>query len=315
MDKKLRIFVIAFLTISCLFFKFNGLAKAESPDLEIFTIPPKPPIYVGDSFILEARITNQNTTISHSYKLVWTIDDYSRFTSQGTIEPNETINITPSFTFSTEGEHKISVELFEDENQTAVAERNLSITVVKVGSSLGYAFDPYPIYPNSSFSLTLAVTNEGSETIYDASVRVIPFRPEVRIEALYGLFSKLNNITAGGSNGTMVPFIVHIDANPGIYPLKVHVEFYDAQGYLHQKNHYVPIQISSGYARDKVDILEPQFKLLEKDLDSIGDTMLLNMTYIAIILIAVNAVTASLNYWYARKLARRARARAKGLKK
>ena len=115
MSNRFLFFITAFLIIIPVFFKFNGFVKAQSQDLSIYLIPPRPPLYAGNSFILEVRIVNQNATMSHVYKLEWEVDGYWWFTSQGIIDPNETISVTPSFTFSTAGDHTIFVEIYEDE--------------------------------------------------------------------------------------------------------------------------------------------------------------------------------------------------------
>jgi len=313
-SKKLKTLVITFLIIGLFSLEFPQYAKAEPQDLSMFPIPPLS-APVGDSFIFEVRISNQNTTISHNYKVLWWVDDLSWFISQGVIEPNETISLTPSFTFSTPGDHKISIELFEDEISIDKREFFVTIEEIRINISLAYKFDNNPIYPNSSFSLTFEVINEGSETIYDTVVRVSNIEQESRIRLQGAAVSHLNNITAGNSNNTTLPYSASYDTIPGVYSLRVRVEFSDAQGFPYKMSYYIPIPISSGYVRDKLDVLEPKFKILEGKLENLENTMLLYLTYIAIAVIAVNAVTAALNYWYAKRSARRARARLKALKK
>lgn len=301
MWKKLRMFAIT-LIIVCFLFRFNGYVKGELHELSMVVYRSPIIVYVGESFIFQVKIHNDDTIISHNYMLSWDIDRV-RFSSTDIIGPNETINELLSPTFSFPGEHIISLELLQDGE--LVDQREIHIIAIEIDSSLRYTLIPNPICPNSSFSLNVEVTNEGDEPINNTSITAFPIKEALgKIKPKSSPISHLGNITTKHSKNATFSFIISYDISPGVYSQKILVKFSDSRGFPYEKISIIPVEISSRETANKLRILELELgndiNRLKNDLNAMQQNMIL----IAIALLVINAVLATVNYLCTKRLAR-----------
>jgi hypothetical protein len=313
-SKMQTIFLIALLVL-CVSSEFGNTARAQYAALAMSVYCPER-VYIGESFVCQVDISNVDSNVSHNYLLLWIVDNFvdetPTFNSSGTLAPNETMAVTSSFTFSESSEptvsflygynaHMISLKLVQD-NEFLVAEDQRFINAVQIDSSLTYTITPYPIYQNSSFSLNLAVVNEGDEAI-NASISIHPMAGmQNKIQLQSGASANLSTIPHGASKNSTFSFAVTPDTPSGIYPIKVKVDFYDVRGRLYSKNHYVPIEVSSREILDKFNLLDSEVgNKLREFSDDVAE-LSRNMTAITIALLLVSAGLAGANYWYARRV-------------
>lgn len=305
MTKKMKIFVII-LTLcyfsSILNFPVNG---EESIDLTMDIICPTT-VYVGDSFVFNVRISNNNTEISHNYALTWEIDDnnYSQYTITGEINPNETITVTSSYiSFSRSGFHAILFNLSQNGEPASLEIVLIEAIEIKISCALKYKFFSNPIYPNSSFTVNLEIVNEGTETIFDVYLQVLSIKEARDKIQPYSVTSfRPGNISRGSSSSSNFTFTVSADTLPGIYSLPICIEFFDDRWIRHEAHYYIPIEIFSSETVDKLATLEPK---IESDLQKLRNefaTTQRNMIIIIIVLIIAITASAVINYLNIRKL-------------
>jgi len=270
-------------------------------------------VYLGDSFVCQVDLLN-NDSVSHNYVLSWIVDNLSdfnptpMFNSSDTIQAYETITLTPSFVFSHRGSHCIMFKLYQDGSSVYQSGINDAITVevVKVESSLFYQINPNPVYPSSSFSVSLMVTNEGDEVINYTKIKSISAVPpsmnnKIQLQSNPG--ADLGVIPPKAFRNATFLFDVTHDTTPGVYSLKVQVDFWDLADNNYLKIYYVQVEICSRKTADDLSILESQ---VEKELAAFKynmGTLQQNTLVIAAALLAVAIALAIYNYWHAGRLA------------
>jgi hypothetical protein len=268
-------------------------------------------VYIGESFVCQVNIHNIDAVAAHNYTLLWIVDNFIDYTptfnSSGIISPNETITVASSFTFSDVSfsygynAHLISLKLLQDEEGLA-AEDDRYIKALRIDSSLTYTITPYPIYQNSSFSLNLAVVNEGDEAI-NASISVLPYAGmQNKIQLQSGASANLSTIPPGALKNSTFNFAVTPDTPSGVYPIKVKVEFYDTRGRLTSRKHYVPVEIYSREILDKFIIFDSEVESRLSKFSSDLDILTRNLTAITVALVLVSLGLAGANYWHTRQL-------------
>ena len=305
------IFVIAFVSLNPASL-VKVLADPASEALSI-TIDCPSKVYAGDSFVCQVNILN-NDSVNHNYLLSWIVDNLSRFNpiptfnSSGTNGSYETIALTPSFTFAQRGSHYIMLKLNQDGSliYESSLETAVTIDVIKVDSSFFYQINPNPVYPDSSFSLNLMITNEGDETInYTKITRVsmLPRSLENKTQ-ISTISASLGVILPAHFGSATFPVVVASDMPSGVYSLKVQVEYWDLSDNKYQKTYYIPFEVCSGETQERLSNLELQ---VENDFSRLRlnlGTLQQSMTAIAIGLLIVTVALAASNYWYARRLLR-----------
>lgn len=307
----MKIFVII-LTLCYFSSILNFSVKGEeSIDLTMDIICPTT-VYVGDPFVFNVKISNNNTEISHNYTLTWEIDDndYSQYTVTGEINPNETITLTSSYiSFSRPAFHAILFNLSQNGEPASIEIVLIEAIEIEISCALKYKFFSNPIYPNSSFTLNLEIVNEGTEPIFDVYLQVLPIKEARDKIQPYSVTSfRPGNISRGSSSNCNFTFTVSGDTLPGIYSLPIYLEFYDDRWIRHDAHYYIPIEIFSSETIDKLTILEPK---IESDLQKLRNelaTLQRNMIIITIVLTTIITVCAVFNYLSVRKLTKARRA-------
>lgn len=310
MLKRSRVLVLSFIALF-IFLKLNCPVKGQEHALSMTVYCPTE-AYVGESFFCQVNIYS-NDTISHEYALLWIIDNPGNLTptfkTSGTIGPNETINTGSSFTFSdardtylslfTGGNaHLITLALVEDGYILTTEDHLVSLIDVDV-SLFALGIKPTPIYPDSSFSLDVAVTNEGDETINATVIAYGTPGMHDKIILQSGTTANLGSIVRNALKNTTFNFEVRYDTPAGVYPIKLQVKFYDARAKLYTKNYVVPITISP---TDRLDIVEPELRQEIDKLKGDLDTAYKNITVIGIAVLAVSIGMGLANYWYTRRI-------------
>jgi hypothetical protein len=308
-----RSVILLILLFSFSFIKFAG---ANQYDLTVdVTCPDR--VYLGEPFNFQVTIHNNSTATSHNYTLAWEIDgnNHSRVTETGHLEPNESVTLTSSYlSLLNPGNHGISIGLLEDGSE--VYWDVIFIDVINVEAALIYSITPTPIYPNSTFTLTIELKNEGTDTIYDAHIRVLAIKnAKEKIQISSSPSFSLGNITSGASSISNYTFVTSSDVSPGMYNIPIYVYFWDGRGMLYEKYYYIPIEISSEETVYKLQFLELKlendFQKLREDIEALQQNMII-ITVSTIILIIAASLT---NYWYTRRLAQLARSRSANIKK
>lgn len=305
--------ILLFLLFSFSLIKF---VRANQYDLTIdITCPDR--VYLGEPFNFQVTIHNNSTTTTHNYTLAWEIDgnNHSRVTEAGFLEPNESVTFTSSYLFfMNPGNHGISIGLLEDGNE--VYWDVIFIDVINVEAALIYSITPLPIYPNSTFTLTLELKNEGTDTIYDVHIRVLAVKSakeEIQISSSPSF--TLGNITSGASSISNFTFITSSDVSPGMYNVPIYIYFWDGRGMLYEKYYYIPIEISSEETVTKLQFLELKleeyFQKLREDILALQRNMIMVTTLTIVLIIAASLA----NYWYTKRLARLVRSKSAIVKK
>jgi hypothetical protein len=269
--------------------------------------------YVDESFVCQVDIHN-NDSISHNYVLSWVVDNISSyalptFNSSGMIQSNETISLTQSFMFAYTGYHFIFLKLFQDDLLVDETDpyNPITIEVVKIDSSIAYLITPHPIYPNSSFSMTLWIRNEGSEVINSTtidSLLIVPPDLRDKFEKTSSTSTTLGLIAPGAAKNVTYFFDVAYDTLPGTYSFRVSVSFWDNRDNNYIKAYYVQVVVSSRETLDAFSNFELQ---VQNSLDRFRydfGVLQQSVTVVTIFLLMIMSVLAIANLWYARRLSR-----------
>lgn len=300
MHKKSIMFLILFSTIS-----FTNIVKGNSFDLTLDIMCPSR-IHLGEPFNFQVTIHNNSTTTSHNYTLSWEIDGNknSLIVKTGELPPNQTVTLTSSYlSFIHPGVHGITFNLLEDGEATYW---NITfIEVKKIEATFIYSLNPLPIYPDTSFNLILELKNEGDDTIYKVSGRILPVKgTKGRIEPIASPFFYLGNISSKSSSSSNFTFNVPGDVSTGLYNIPVYVYFWDSRGMFYEKYYYITVEISSRETVDKLEILESIFEVSFQELREIINVLQHNMILITALTMLIIAVASLTNYWYSKRLAR-----------
>jgi hypothetical protein len=311
--KTIRLLVSVYLIAMFILKPDTLLSALAAPDSALsmkVTCPSR--VYMGDSFVCQVDLFN-NDSVSHNYVLSCIVDNLSdfnptpMFNSSGTIQPYETITLTPSFVFSHRGPHFIMFDLYQDSTLVYHSGVGSAITVevIKVDSSLFYQINPNPIYPNSSFSVNFMVTNEGDEIINYTKIKVTAVPPSMnnKTQIRSSPSADLGMILPKAFKNTTFLFDVTSDTPPGIYSLKVQTDFWDLTDNNYLKVYYVPIEVCSRETPDDFSLLESK---VENELDTFKYNLGMlqqTLSVIAAALLAVAIALAIYNYWHAGRLA------------
>jgi hypothetical protein len=211
--------------------------------------------------------------------------------------------------FAYTGYHFIFLKLFQDD--LLVYETDpyspIIIEVVKIDTSLAYLINPYPVYPNSSFTMTLWVRNEGSEAINSTtidSVSIIPPDFRDKFEKTSSTSTTLGLIASGAVKNATFFFDVAYDTLPGIYSFRVSVSFWDNRDNNYINYYYVQVAVSSRETLDAFSNFELQVQnSLNKFRYDFG-ILQQSVTVVTIFLLIVMSALAIANLWYARRLSR-----------
>jgi hypothetical protein len=277
----------------------------------IMNCPSK--VYLGDSFAFQASIFN-NGNVSHNYVLSWIVDNISlnnptpTFNSSGTIQSYETVTLTPSFVFARQGSHYMMLRLYQDGSLVYASNLDTAFTVevIKVDTALLYQINPNPIYPNSSFSINLMITNVGDELINYTKIKSISVVQHSMIDKIVlqtTLGADLGMIPPSAVKNSTFSFDVTYDTPPGVYPMRVQLTFSDLSDNTYEKAYYVPLEVCSGEIVDRFSILESN---VENELDKFRynlGVLQQSMTVIAVLLLALTLALAATNFWYTRRTA------------
>jgi len=289
----------------CVFVTLNSPVKAQHFGLSM-TVNCPTEAYADESFFCQVTIYN-NDSVSHQYELLWFVDTLSlpKFETSGTIGPNETVNTGSSFTFSESqvqtisylmgyNAHLISITLTEDGQQVKTEDNY--IRLVKVEMSLVPTVTPIPVYPGSSFELSIKVVNDGDEQI---NATVVMYELD-KIQLQSAVTARLDLISPGSTKSQTFKFEVAFDIVPGTYPLKVAAEFVDTRGRQYSRKYYVPIQVFSRKVVDEVSLLQSEEENDINRLSSDLATAIRNSTMISVVVLVVSISLALGNYWYTR---------------
>lgn len=308
-----RLFVaVLLLSAFYVFLSPDYSVNAQNPALSM-TVSCPTKAYVGESFFCQVTIHNDDN-VSHRYQLLWSIDSplnkNTTFENSGTIEPNETINTGSSFTFSKAQDqvvsyispdihnpHLISITLTQD-GQLVTTEDHY-IETINVEVSLITSVTPAPIFANSSFSLDLAVINDGDEEV-NATLVVYEVRDKIQLQS--AVTANLGTVYPKLMKNQTFNFDVIIALPPSTYAIKVMAKYIDTRGKQYSRNYYVPISISSREVVDELGLLESKeendFNKLRSDLD----TTYRSITMINAAILVVSVGLALANYWYTRRM-------------
>jgi len=286
-------------------FSFTNIVRGNSYDLTLDIVCPSR-VYLGELFNFQVTIHNNSTTTSHNYTLSWEVDgnNYSLVVKTGRLSPNQTITFTSSYlSFIHPGVHGITFNLLEDGE---AAHWNITfIEVIKIEATLIYNLNPLPIYPNTTFNLILELKNEGDDTIYDASVRILPVKDaREKIYPATPVFYP-GNISSKGSSSSNFTFTVSGDVSPGMYNIPIYVYFWDGRGAFYEKYYYIPIEISSRETADRLEILELIFEDSFRELRESISVLQQNTILITALTMLIIVAASLANYWYSKRLARR----------
>lgn len=299
--KTICLLLILFFTLS-----FTNIVRGNSYDLTLDVVCPSR-VYLGEPFNFQVTIRNNSTTTDHNYILSWEIDgnNNSLVIKTGKLSPNQTVTLTSSYlSFIHPGVHGITFSLLED-GEAAYWDITF-IEVIKIEATLIYSLQPLPIYPNATFNLILELKNEGDDTIYDASVRILPVKDaKGKIQYITSPVSYPGNISSRSSSSSNFTFTVSGDVSPGIYNIPIYVYFWDGRGMFYEKYYYVPVEISSRETADKLEILELIFGDSFQELRESINVLQQNMILITGLIILIIVVASLANYLSSKRLARR----------
>jgi len=309
MLKRPLVLVLSLIAL-CILIRPTYPVKAQEQALSMsVTCPTK--AYIGESFFCQVTIYN-NDTATHEYALLWTVDSIGNvtptFKTSGIIEPNETIDTGSSFTFSNARDkvlsflgynaHIITITLVGDGYLLASEDRYVNV-ISADASVVALALTPSPTYTNSTFSLNLAVTNEGQEDINATVYAYEPLGMQSKIQLQSGATAPLGSIIPSSLKNATFNFAVAYNTPPGVYAIKVKLDFYDTRGKSYSKVYYILITISP---TDRLDIVEAvttqEINKLKSDLDVANR----NTTIIVTVVLIVSVGLALANYWYAHRL-------------
>jgi hypothetical protein len=311
MTKSLKLFVLILL-ISFVFLGTDNVSHAASAALSMtITCPER--AYLGESFVCQVDIHN-NDSVSHNYVLWWIVDNTSSeamptFNSSAVIQSNETASLPQSFVFAPVGYHFIALKLFQDD--LLVDETDpyspISVEVVKIDTSIAYLINPSPIYPNSSFTMSLWVRNESPEAINSTridSISIVPPDLRDKFTQTSSTSTTLGLIAPGAAKNVTYFFDVAHDTLPGTYSFRVSVDFWDSRDNNYINAYYVQVVVSSRETLDAFSNFQLQVQnSLDKFRYDLG-VLQQSVTVVTIFLLIVMSILAIVNMWYARRLSR-----------
>jgi len=294
--------LILFLLV--LTFFSTSFVKADNNDLLInVTCPSR--VYSGEPFNFQVLIHNNSTTTSHNYTLIWEIDgdNDSRVTKFGCLKPDENITITSEYIiFVHPGAHCISISLFEDE--TEAYWNVFLIDVISIKAALTYSLTPIPVYPGSTFNLTLGLKNNGQDRIYNATIRVLPIKNAEKKIEFSPTTANLGDIVAGSTKSINIIFNVAADANPAIYNIPIYVYFFDKRGLFYEEYYYIPFEVSSREIKDRLELIEIKLENYFNSLKNYINQLQKNLMLITIVIVICVVITGAANYLYTKRTKR-----------
>lgn len=305
LPKNVKSTILVTLLLAIVFLVRSYSVKASPSNLRIVNVLPESfDVNAGSSLVIPVLLYN-NDFISHNFTIYWIAEGLFPFSSRGTIMPNEMKSFTPSFTFSNYGPHEITIQLFEDD--ISVDTKTVIVNAQKFSVTIKYSSSPSPIYPGNNFSMRVSVINDGEKTVYNSVFRTFPTDlSDTGINLISGGVDLLNNLAKGQSQDLTLYFSTSPNTHPGIYSLRVSIDYYDYdysfEMYLkYQKSFTIPIVISSNDILNDFDLLRHDFDVLEDRLQQLA-SLQLNMIYATIAVLVVSVLMAGINYYYTRRV-------------
>jgi hypothetical protein len=314
MIKKSLLIIITLILIASIPIGFHQIVYASpSPHIQVSYIYCPSKAYIGEPFTAQVNITNPDLE-QHKYTLIWRARcSFGRgydLHSYGVIDPGDEIALTQPFMFLETTYYFINVTLFED-NQIPVNSTEWTVNVVSVRFAFTHWVDTSPIYPSHTFNVNITVQNIGNAQAYNVNLRLKPAKIMMEKKLLLIFPSpslKLGNLKAGESNTTQLRFNSTTDIPPGIYLITFNLEYSDERQASYQQTYDVSIEVSSNETVNKVDYLYDIVEMLTASIKSMQNEMQrqwINTLYVSLVLLVVIIFTASLNYYFLKKLKQR----------